>query len=107
MITEHGVKQRVEVIEQVDHLDGVTEGGDGGETHDVTEIDGHLVKILRLHGAASLESLCHRSEADGGCHASDAAECRLDRVPELTEEASPTAVSLFFASPSPTLPFSL
>lgn len=65
MITEHGVKQRVEVIEQVDHLDGVTEGGDGGETHDVTEVDGHLVKKLWLHGAASLESLCHRSEADG------------------------------------------
>lgn len=62
--TEHGVKQRVEVIEQVDHLDGVAEGGDGGETHNVAEIDGHLVEILRLHRAAGLESLGHRSAAD-------------------------------------------
>lgn len=77
MTTEHGVKQRVEVIQQVDHLDGVTEGGDGGETHDVTEVDGHLVKILWLHGATSLESLRHRSEADGECHASNPAEYRL------------------------------
>lgn len=77
MITEHGVKQRVEVIEQVDHLDGVTEGGDGGEAHNVTEVDGHLVKILWLHGATSLEGLCHRPEAGGGSHASDPAESRL------------------------------
>lgn len=74
VVTEHSVKQRVEVVEQVDHLDGVTEGGDGGETHDVTEVDGHLVKILWLHCATGLESLCHRSEAEGyggGCHTSD------------------------------------
>lgn len=66
MTTEHGVKQRVEIIEQVDDLDGVTERGDGGETHDVTEVDGHLVKVLWLHGAPSLQSLGHRSVADRG-----------------------------------------
>lgn len=81
MITEHGVKQRVEIIEQVDDLDGVTERGDGGETHDVTEVDGHLVKVLWLHGAPSLQSLGHRSVADRGwggrCQASGPAAHRL------------------------------
>lgn len=62
MVTEHSVKQSVEVIEKVDHLDGITEGGDGGETHNVTEVDCHLVKVLWLHCGTGFQSLCHRAE---------------------------------------------
>lgn len=110
MVTEHSVKQRVEVVEQVDYFDGVAEGGDGGKTHDVTEVDGHLVKILWLHCATSLESLCHRSESErygegGSCQRST--EYWLLIGAELTVEASLTAASLFSASPPPALRFSL
>lgn len=65
VVTEHGVKQRVEVIEKVDHLDGITERGDSGETHNVAEVDRHLVEVLGLHRGPGLQGLSHRTE-DGG-----------------------------------------
>lgn len=61
VVGEHGVKQSVEVVEKVDHLDGIAERGDGCEAHNVTEVDGHLVKVLRLHCGAGLQSLRHRT----------------------------------------------
>lgn len=60
--TEHGVKQSVEVIEKVDHLDGITERGDGGKTYNVAEVDCHLVKVLWLYCGTGLQSLSHRTE---------------------------------------------
>lgn len=62
VVTEHGVKQRVEVVEEVDHLDGITEWGDGGETYNVTEVDCHLIEVLWLHGGTGLQGLSHRTE---------------------------------------------
>lgn len=65
MVTEHGVKQRVEVIEKVDHLDGIAERGDGSKAYNVTEVDCHLVKVLWLHCGTGLQGLSHRT-GDGG-----------------------------------------
>lgn len=61
VVAEHGVKQRVEVVEKVDHLDGITERGDGGETYNVAEVDRHLVKVLWLHCGTGLQGLSHRT----------------------------------------------
>lgn len=54
MVTEHGVKQRVEVVEEVDHLNGITERGNSSKTYNVTEVDCHLVKVLWLHRGTGL-----------------------------------------------------
>ena len=62
MATEYSIKQGVEVIEKVDHLDGIAERRDGGETYNVTEVDCHLVKVLWLHCGTGLQSLGHRTE---------------------------------------------
>ena len=52
-----GVKHSVEIVEQIHDLHGSAHGGDGGKTHDVTEVDGDLVKALgfyRLPGQKAL-----------------------------------------------------
>lgn len=61
MVTEDGIKQRVEVIEKVDYLNGVAEWGDGSETHNVTEVDCHLIKVLWFHRCTSLQGLSNRT----------------------------------------------
>ena len=66
MVTEHGVKQRVEVIEKIDHFDGVTERGDGGETHNVTKVDRHLIEVLRFYCATGLQGLSDRTGKENG-----------------------------------------
>ena len=53
------VKERVEAVEEVDDLDGGALGTDLGESHDVAEVDGYLVKQLRLHWFAQLQILSH------------------------------------------------
>lgn len=68
VVTEHGVKQRVEVIQQVDHLDGITERGDGRESYNVAEVDGHLVKVLWLHSSTGLQRLSNRTEDGQKCN---------------------------------------
>lgn len=65
MAAQNGIEQRVEVIEQAHHLHGLTQGRDGGETHNVTEVYGDMVKVLRLHGRASFQSFGHRSGGMG------------------------------------------
>lgn len=65
MGADDGVKERVEVIEQVYHFDGLTHGGDGGEAHDVAEVQSHLLKILGLHRCPRLQSLGHRTRDVG------------------------------------------
>lgn len=62
MISNNSIKQSVKVIQEVNYFDRFTEGWNGCEAHDVTEVDGDLVKILRLHSATSLEGFCHWSE---------------------------------------------
>ena len=66
VVGEHGVEQRVEVVEQVHHLDGVAERGNGGEAHNVAEVDGDLVEVLGLHRGASLQRLRHRADGSIG-----------------------------------------
>lgn len=61
MVTEDGVKQGVEVVEEVDHLDGIAERRDRREADNVAEVDRHLVKVLWLHCGTSLQSLGHRA----------------------------------------------
>lgn len=48
----------VEVMEQA-HLDGLTRGWEGGETH-VTEVYGNWGKVLWLHSCPNLQSFSHR-----------------------------------------------
>lgn len=62
MVSKNSIKQRVKVIQKVNHFNGFTEGWNGCETHNVIEVDGHLVKILRFHSATSLEGFCHWTE---------------------------------------------
>ena len=55
-----GVKHGVEVVEEGDDLHGRAHGGDGGEAHDVAEVDSHLLKRLRLHRLPAHQALRHR-----------------------------------------------
>lgn len=63
--TNDGIKVCVEVVEQVDHLDGFTESRDGCETHDVTEVQRDLVEMFGYDGFAGLQRLGHRPETQG------------------------------------------
>lgn len=47
---QNSMEQRVEGVEQGCHLNGLTQGRDDGEPHDVAKVYGNLVKVLRLHG---------------------------------------------------------
>lgn len=60
MVSYDGVKERVEVVEEVDDLDGLAVGWDGGEAHDVAEIKRDVVKILGFDHTAYLQGLSHR-----------------------------------------------
>lgn len=62
MISNNSIKQSVKVIQEVNYFNGFTEGWNGCEAHDVTEVDGDLVKIFRLHSSTSLEGFCYWSE---------------------------------------------
>lgn len=66
MLADDGVEARVEVVEQVDYLDGLTDGWDGSEAHYVAEVECHLREVLRLHWLPCLESLSHRPERGAG-----------------------------------------
>lgn len=62
MVADDSVKDRVEIVEEVDHLDGFAVGWDGGEAHDVAEVNGHAVKMLWFDYAANFQSLGHTPE---------------------------------------------
>lgn len=62
MQSNDSIKECVEVIEQVDHLDGFAESWDGGEAHDVTEVQSDLAEMLGFDGLACLQCLSHRPE---------------------------------------------
>ena len=61
MIVDGGVKHGVEVIEEVHHLHGSGVCRDGGEAHDVGEVDCDVTERLSLHSVAQLQVLCHSS----------------------------------------------
>ena len=62
VVSYDGIKDSVEVVEQIDHLDGLAVGWDGGEADDVAEVNRHTVKMLRFDGPAHLQSLGHGPE---------------------------------------------
>ena len=62
VVSYDGVKHSVEVVEQVDHLDGLAVGWDGGEADDVAEVNRHAFKMLWFDGPAHLQSLGHGPE---------------------------------------------
>ena len=64
MQSDDSVKEWVEVIEQVDHLDGLTESWDGGEAHDVAEVERNLLEMLGLDRFAGLQCLGHRPKGE-------------------------------------------
>lgn len=66
MQSDDGIEECVEVVEQVDHLDGIAESWDGGEAHDVTEVQRDLAEMLGLHWLARLQRLGHRPGGGGG-----------------------------------------
>jgi len=112
VVAEHGVKQSVEVVEEVDHLDGIAERGDGRETYDVAEVDRHLVEVLWLHGGTGFQGLGHRTE-DGQNRYNypmirDFGKINtISCVYKLTAVASLTAVFLSSVFPPPAPLFSL
>lgn len=67
MVVKDAVKVLVDVVEHVDHLHGRAVVAQCGEAHDVTEIDGDLLKQLWLHFARLLQGAHHRAGGrDGG-----------------------------------------
>ena len=61
MVVDGGVKHGVEVIEEVHHLHGSGVCRDGGEAHDVGEVDCDVTERLSLYSVAQLQVLCHSS----------------------------------------------
>ncbi len=55
MVVKDAVKVLVYVVEHVDHFHGRAVVAEGGETHNVTEINGNLLKQLWLHSARLLQ----------------------------------------------------
>lgn len=65
MVAQNSIKQCVEVIEQAHHLNGLTQGWDGGKAYSVTEVYSNLVKVLWLHSRPHFQSFSHRPEGMG------------------------------------------
>lgn len=57
---QNRIEERVQVVEQAYHLNGLAQRRDDGETHDVTEVYGNLVKVLWLHRCPHFQSSSHR-----------------------------------------------
>lgn len=55
MVVKNAVKVLVDVVEHVDHLHGGAVVAECGKSHNVTEIDGHLLKQLWFHFARLLQ----------------------------------------------------
>lgn len=66
VVADDSVEDCVKSVEEFNHLDGFAVGRDGGEAHDVTEVNGHAVKMLRLNYATNFQGLSHRPEARTG-----------------------------------------
>lgn len=55
VMVQNAVKVLVDLVQHVYHLHGGAVVTEGGEAHDVAEIDGHLLKQLGLHSACLLQ----------------------------------------------------
>lgn len=55
VMVEDAVEVFVDVVEHVDHLHGSAVVAEGGESHDVAEIDGDLLEQLWFHFACLLQ----------------------------------------------------
>lgn len=62
VVADDSIKDCVEIVEEVDHLNGLAVGRDGGEAHNVAEVNGHAAKVLWFDYAANFQSLGHRPE---------------------------------------------
>lgn len=60
VVVEDAVEVLVDVVEHVHHLHGRAVVAEGGEAHDVTEVDGDLVVQLGLHATRLLQRAHHR-----------------------------------------------
>lgn len=65
MVVKYAVKVLVDVVEHVHHLHGGAVVAEGCKPHDVTEVDGDLLKQLRLHFARLLQRTHHWAEGGG------------------------------------------
>lgn len=55
MMIKDAVEGLVDVIEHVHHLHGGAVVAERSESHNVTKVDGHLLKQLWLHSASLLQ----------------------------------------------------
>lgn len=62
VVANDGIKDRIESVKELNHLNGFTVGRDGGEAHDVAEVNRHAVKMLWFNSAANFKSLGHGPE---------------------------------------------
>lgn len=60
MVVHDAVEALVDVIEHVHHLHGRAVLAQGGEAHNVAEVNRHLIVELRFHHAGLLQALHHR-----------------------------------------------
>lgn len=65
MVADDRVKECVEVVKKVHHLDGLTVGWDCSEANNITEVDSDTVKVLRFYRGSQLQSLSHWPGAEG------------------------------------------
>lgn len=59
MVIKNAVKVLVDFVEHIDHLHGGAVVAEGGESHNITEIDGDLLKQLWLHTPRFLQGTHH------------------------------------------------
>ncbi|KAF4080699.1 hypothetical protein AMELA_G00174300, partial [Ameiurus melas] len=59
MAVEDAVEVFVHVVEHVHHLHGRAVVAEGGEAHDIAEVNGDLVEQLRLHTTRLLQRAHH------------------------------------------------
>lgn len=62
MTANDGIKQCVQIIEKIHHLNGLPHGRDGGKAHNVAEVQGDQIKALRFDSAACFEGFSNWSE---------------------------------------------
>ncbi len=66
MVVKDAVKVLVDVVEHVDYLHRSAVVAEGGESHNVAEIDGHLLKQLWFHSTRLLQWTHHWAEETQG-----------------------------------------
>ena len=90
-----GVEHGVEVVQQTDDLHGCAQRRDGGEAHDVAEVDGDLGERLRLHVAAHLQTLRHRPAT----RSQSASQSASQSVSQSVSQPASQSVSQYVSQP--------